>query len=771
MPNFYRSGDSYYTADTNTKVADVNALQGLAKAGGKEIAAPTAPTGSQAIASPSDIPNYNVTANIGGSLYGTPKNVVDSSTLSAGINGANVSSKLPTSSDAAAGLYADRSLTDATSQQSDLQKQLDQFKAQRIKDTQTQLDTAQNAETTQIANYDATNKPLVDKATGIYNSMLDSISGTNYGDLVKQKLDLTNQIVNYSKMMQDELNTQAQQPSLDSVATGRVNAIKENYTSKIAIAQAAQTAIDGDFNLAFDIMDKGAKAIENLTTDRINFINTVKGLYDSKILSLTTTEKELLDQASTDAQTKIDNLQKNKDSIMSLMQTNPIIASKAGLSLTDTPEVSTKKLNDFYVKNPQYTPQNQTWIKEAMDKYLDAGITLNDTLATVQSKLQKSQSFKSDLMKNNTDAYIKLKQAGLILDEKGNIVTDNSNATVDQIADAIKKVESNGNYSAKGGSGESGAYQFMPGTWASWSSDYASQVLKKSVSSLPMTPENQDAVAKWKIQSWYNKGYTAEQIAAAWNAGEGSVANDAWKSKIGTNSKGVFYNTPGYVSKVMNALGSTTANSATTSITNDVQSVLEGRNTLYNIRQTMGRTNQAAAYMQKMRDEITKIDPNFDFVASDAGGKAVSTSYFQRSIAAIDTVMPNIDKIVELSNQVSRVGVAGVDSILQKGAVQIGNQKVANFRQAQKLISDEIGIALGAGTVSDMKLQLGFDVTDPSVSPEVFASNMGIVKDFINNRKKGLEDLRYQSSTTQNGVKNGTSTTPVDISHINFKMN
>lgn len=161
----------------------------------------------------------------------------------------------------------------------------------------------------------------------------------------------------------------------------------------------------------------------------------------------------------------------------------------------------------------------------------------------------------------------------------------------------------------------------------------------------------------------------------------------------------------------------------------------------------MGRTNAAAAYMQEVRDKITAIDPNFDFVASDAGGKSVSSAYVQRATAAINSVLPNIDHIVTLSNDVSRVGIKGVDSILQKTAAQFGNKKVSTFHEAQLLIADEIGVALGAGTVSDMKLQLGFDVTDPSVTPEVFAANMGIVRQFVQNRLSGLQSLRYQSNT------------------------
>lgn len=202
-------------------------------------------------------------------------------------------------------------------------------------------------------------------------------------------------------------------------------------------------------------------------------------------------------------------------------------------------------------------------------------------------------------------------------------------------------------------------------------------------------------------------------------------------------------------------------------IANDVEAVLEGRNTLYNIRQTMGRTNAAAAYMQKMRDTIAKIDPKFDFVASDAGGKFVSSTFYQKAYSAITSVEPNIDKAVELSDQVARIGVRGVDALLQKTAMQFGNTTVSNFHEAQKLIADEIGLALGQGTVSDMKLQLGFDVTDPNTSQEVFASNMKIVKEFIENRKTALNDQRYHSSVVDNNTT-GTLKSPDGKSQVNI---
>jgi hypothetical protein len=71
--NFYKTGGSYYTADTNTKILNPTELQGYAQAGGKEIAAPTPIAGAVAIPNPQEIANYNVTNQIGGTLYGTPK--------------------------------------------------------------------------------------------------------------------------------------------------------------------------------------------------------------------------------------------------------------------------------------------------------------------------------------------------------------------------------------------------------------------------------------------------------------------------------------------------------------------------------------------------------------------------------------------------------------------------------------------------------------------------------------------------------------------------
>lgn len=109
------------------------------------------------------------------------------------------------------------------------------------------------------------------------------------------------------------------------------------------------------------------------------------------------------------------------------------------------------------------------------------------------------------------------------------------------IADAIKTVESNGDYNAKGQSGESGAYQFMPTTWSQWAKEFLGNA------NAPMTPQNQDTVAISKIDSLLSQGYDEREIALIWNGGTP-------KAKKGINSKGVSYDSDAYANKVLKIL-------------------------------------------------------------------------------------------------------------------------------------------------------------------------------------------------------------------------
>ena len=114
-------------------------------------------------------------------------------------------------------------------------------------------------------------------------------------------------------------------------------------------------------------------------------------------------------------------------------------------------------------------------------------------------------------------------------------------ASVVNLAKAIRTVESGGNYDARGANGEHGAYQWMPGNYEAGAKKYGIDTKDKS-------PINQDKVAYNTLKEWKDQGLTPAQIAAKWNSG-----GTEWEGKVGTNKQGVKYDVPAYVGKVVDA--------------------------------------------------------------------------------------------------------------------------------------------------------------------------------------------------------------------------
>lgn len=115
------------------------------------------------------------------------------------------------------------------------------------------------------------------------------------------------------------------------------------------------------------------------------------------------------------------------------------------------------------------------------------------------------------------------------------------------LAQAISKTETAGQknpYTAKGGSGEYGAYQYTAPTWQADSQKYLGQSVKLEDS----TPEQQDRVAYNKIKDLGSQGHNPSQIASIWNSGKPDPTGN-----VGVNKQGIKYDTPQYVKSVESA--------------------------------------------------------------------------------------------------------------------------------------------------------------------------------------------------------------------------
>lgn len=239
-------------------------------------------------------------------------------------------------------------------------------------------------------------------------------------------------------------------------------------------------------------------------------------------------------------------------SLMAQLQGKAQAALSGGTGLTDGDRnqivsMTRRLYNDYLKMNDEKVAEYRSYVKEFGGN--------PDKIAPMSVKEMVEQTGTDELnfqkMLNDSD-FETVKQ--FLTEQMGNISggggTPTASSDAKSIVNAIKQTESSGNYNVKGASGETGAYQFMPNTWANYKKQYE-QATGEILSG--QTPENQDKVAEWKVQQWLDNGYDVKQIASMWNAGEGRP--DAWKNWKGVNALGVAYDTPAYVKKVLKNLG------------------------------------------------------------------------------------------------------------------------------------------------------------------------------------------------------------------------
>lgn len=114
------------------------------------------------------------------------------------------------------------------------------------------------------------------------------------------------------------------------------------------------------------------------------------------------------------------------------------------------------------------------------------------------------------------------------------------------LSKAIRQVESGGNFTAKGKSGEYGAYQYTEPTWNAYAKKHGVAAKLSDA-----TPEQQNEVTYKQIKEWKDKGYNPGQIASMWNSGKPDAYLDS--TYTGTNKSGVKFDVPAYAKSVATA--------------------------------------------------------------------------------------------------------------------------------------------------------------------------------------------------------------------------
>jgi len=570
-----------------------------------------------------------------------PNTSIDSTTFNLGLNNSDIASSLPENT---AGVIKEVEVANAQKFSEGAKNTLKIFEQQK-KDAQTKRESLEK----EIAQIETDRREQVTEPykelSEPYRAKMEEAGNEEFQ--LKQKYDkysnLAQSLTTYAEMAYNDIQKAQNAPGLESVIQGRANKVKEDYYSKISLTQTAMAALNDDISLGRTFIDRGIEAVTADKADELNFLNYVNDLLNTKsedkkaeLLTATTEEKTAIENRINTINGEFDRIESEKEAVQNfLIGDNAEIAMKAGVSLTDSLDEMVNKVAGYYKAHPEAFNQA--------------------TNLTLEQKL-------------------KLREQGLVLDDEGNLIQDVSNSSVDQIAEAIKQIESGGDYNAKGGSGENGAYQFMPGTWQSWSSAYADEVLNKSVAELEMTPENQDAVAKWKIHKWIDQGYTPQQIASMWNSG-----SPEWAGKVGTNKHGVKYDVPAYVSKFSKALSQSLSED-----TGDVSSAdyIAATQLMTKLTKGKGTTEYKQEVLDNIINEI-KGGKSIDQIEDDLRYSAVSEEFEGSFKGAFEFITKK-----GFSTQDREAAKDGLDELLEDGDIENAKYYVMGLAR-DKATADE----------------------------------------------------------------------------------
>lgn len=250
------------------------------------------------------------------------------------------------------------------------------------------------------------------------------------------------------------------------------------------------------------------------------------------------------------------------------------------------------------------------------------------------------------------------------------------------LAKAIRQVETGGDPKARGGSGEFGAYQFMPDTWKKTAPKYGVNVdLEKS------TLEDQNKVAYHQIKEWKDQGMGPDAIASMWNSGKPN-----YEGNVGVNKKGIKYDVPKYVSSVGKAY-QTIKGGGNVGVDPNNPSSLTGT-------QTGEQPQPKEGILSKIGNALTQSEQN---LGKDIGRGILGGDKYFKDIT--DQYTKNVDTLTALAAKQTNPAMKQKYLDMAKSDFEEGQKVGADFkgRTWEQIAGDVAGVGLDVGaTVSGL---------------------------------------------------------------------
>lgn len=277
------------------------------------------------------------------------------------------------------------------------------------------------------------------------------------------------------------------------------------------------------------------------------------------------------------------------------------------------------------------------------------------------------------------------------------------------LAKAVRQVESGGNFTAQGKSGEFGGYQYTEPTWNAQAKAAGVSIPLKNA-----TREDQNKVFYTWAEQKKKEGYNIGQIASMHNAGEGRP-NAYVEGNKGTNSYGVSYDTADYAKKVADlyhqeksqgaqgGYGYATPPAIQNSTPSSTGSPFEG---------SSGQATDTGSFNQDVNNRIGEAGQAYtDF---SAGKQNIASTGLQIVGAGAGLIGDATNRLIEATPILGSV-MKGLEGVIGKGVTEFANtdmgqsvlQSVAQFSNAHPELAKDIGAGFNILTAIPVLKGLG----------------------------------------------------------------
>lgn len=333
--------------------------------------------------------------------------------------------------------------------------------------------------------------------------------------------------------------------------------------------------------------------------------------------------------------------------------------------------------------------------------------------------------------------------------------------TIVNLSKAIRQTESGGNPTAVGKSGEYGAYQYTPDTWAK---DSAAAGVNVPLQQATLAQQNE--VAYKKIAALKAQGLNVGQVASVWNSGDPNAYTGKFsdgKPAVGTNSYGVHYDVPAYAKSVATAYQTLKGGGQVQADPANPSSTANPSNSLLELPQQAQQPESLGDKILHGAEAVGNfIAPVIPDIYHDIKGDSTKTGLQQlgdlgSTGLTAASLIPGIGELGPVEATAARLGLAGEEG-LNLGGRLAGNAAIgAGFGATN---------AIGAGETDPSKIAqsglLGGAVGGGlGVAGEAVGGLLGKVADKTPTSQ--LESQAGGTKTLQNAVRDNSrgNTTPI----------